>query len=228
MEEIYRRSWYLIYKDADSHELNRHFYDWFDGKSQDHHFEQVVRGFVMYNSPKVYAEHYANIDCVPKLSTVFFVSSINATAVNRSWVDNYYLNVKDQSIDINRKEFLNVVKTSTAFPTVRYNVIIPQETEEGFKTTLVSFYKGVLGGLCVISKSYFSAEEYKASQNETYPWEGMFSEVADAEMLDDAKLSRCMIDYDFVGNGFLHELNPKELEMAVDSYRHLYDEFLNE
>ena len=148
-----KRRWYLIYQDEDSTELNKRFVSWYDDKMQDHHFEQVVRCYPSPQCPCICAEHYGNIDCVPMLSTVFFISSIDTTAVNRSWIDHCSVIVNDNSTDITAREFNNLMRLGQGFPIAKYNVIIPTEAPDGTcDTTLMSFYKGVLGGLCVIEK----------------------------------------------------------------------------
>lgn len=222
-----KRRWFLVYKDEDSSELNRQFISWFDSKTQDHHFEQVVRCFPSLQSPCICAEHYGNIDCVPMLSTVFFISSIDTTAVNRSWIDTYSVSVNDTPVEIQPREFNNMMRLSQGMPLVKYNIIIPTETAEGgIETTLMSFFKGVLGGLCVIEKEYDDEAAYRASFGQAYPWQSLFREVADARRLDDAALSHCMVARDFDGNGYVCTLSEQELRELRSQKGYLYDEFL--
>ena len=225
----FKRRWYLVYREEESAELNKRFISWYDSKMQDHHFEQVVRCYPSLHRPCICAEHYGNIDCVPMLSTVFFISSIDTTAVNRSWIDNYAVIVNDTSTEIDAREFNNLMRLCQGFPIAKYNVIIPTETAEGeLDTTLMSFYKGVLGGLCVIEKEYYDEGSYQASLQERQPWEGLFREVAEVAKLEDASLSRCMVQRDFEGNGFIRSLSDKELSELKEARRYLYDQFLTD
>lgn len=226
-KQALKRRWYLVYRDEDASELNRSFISWFDSKTQDHHFEQVVRCFSSLQTPCICAEHYGNIDCVPMLSTVFFISGIEATAVNRSWIDNYYVSVNDVMAGITPREFNNMMRRAVGFPIVKYNVIIPTDTADGgIETTLMSFYKCVLGGLCVIEKDYDDEASYKASFSKQYPWNDCFREVADVSKLDDTNLATCVVERDFDGNGYIRQLSDGDLRLMKDQKSYLYDAFL--
>lgn len=226
-KQTLKRRWYLVYRDEDASELNRSFISWFNSNTQDHHFEQVVRCFSSLQTPRICAEHYGNIDCVPMLSTVFFISGVEATAVNRSWIDNYYVSVNDMNTDISPREFNSLMRRCMGFPIVKYNVIIPSETATGdIETTLMSFYKCVLGGLCVIEKDYDDEASYKASFGLDYPWKDIFKEVAEVSKLDDTNLATCVVDRDFDGNGYLRQLSEGDLRLTKDQKSYLYDAFL--
>lgn len=226
MESSIKRRWYLVYGDERVQELNRSFNAWFDSKTTDHHFEQVVRCFPSLKEPCICAEHYGNIDCVPVLSTVFFISNPDTTAVNRSWIDTYSMSVNENSSEITPREFNNMMHHCTGFPIAKYNILIPSETESGLDMTFVSFYKGVLGGLCTIEKIFHDRQAHQASLAVHYPWEGTFHEASNPARLDDNALAQCVIEHDFDGNGYLRPLASTDLLQAKEQCGHLYEEFL--